>query len=652
MLASFLDRFPKAVSIFRRNIFPIALFLVLELLFLFFSAGAWPLIFFVLVFFIPGFLVVRHFLSDVVEQMVFAFPLSIILVGFPIYFFSFFYSEAISWISILLAYILAVILCKWISRPSSIENNSLPRWMVVLLILSAGLGLFVYVNFVGVGSLHNSYPVGTTAWDKVIHYAWVRSMAETGQTALPLSLTGGLSGIESTYFTPLSIFPLGLFARYSGMTFWGSQDAYASMVFVFSILGLFALSRRVLNENTALLSSFIGATPFLYYFFVDLAGMYRVGLVVLFSCLFFLLFERFFNQEKNINILMGIILSGFLFIHAISIILFFPIFLFVLYNIYLKKMTFSYIWPTALIAFAFFIPYWISSRADYIFSIVFTPFEWLGPSLFEYRSVNLVGPIILWGYIWEYLFLAFIGFILFVFLQKRNLLNWKKIQIYYLASGIWILLLTAGFTNFIFNYAGKWRAIEYFIFIVPFCAFLLWEIFQKIPKISIKQKMVGAIIVVLLLHSSHIFQSKSYTTKIDPEVWSVLEWVNQNTPRDAKVYSILGFYQHTHLLSDRPGNYSGESNIMLDYLQGADANFPLYCVPGFRRTGLFSIEPYACPTFPSHLEDYDFLLADYQATTRAVNVTSFIHNELALRGFVIVHQTKNIEVYQNMRAST
>ncbi len=656
--------FSEIISRAKRNIFPLSLLAALEILFIFYSAGAWPLVLFVIIFFLPGFLVARHFFWDKIEQTAFAFPLSIVLVGVPLYFFSFFYAEAVSWFSIVFAYAITAILCKWVSRSSESTSSpspvnpsahasvihSLPRWVFILLLVAVCLGFFSYVSFVGTGSLQTSYPVGTTAWDKVIHLTWVRGMMETGQTALPPVLSGGLSGVESTYFTPLSIFPLGLFARYAGMPFWSAHDAYFVLVFVFSILGIFVLARRLWNEHAALLASFIGATPLLYYFFSDLAGMYRVGLVVFFTSLIIISLEKFLAQDKNAHILVGIVFAGFLNIHPLSIILFLVYFVRVSRELVLKKMSLSYAAPAAAIALVCFIPFWVSSRADYVFSLILVPFEWMSPLLFDSKTVDLVGPVLRWSTIWTYAFFALLGLILFGWFLRKNISARTSVRMNFLYTTFWLVLLTMGVSNFIFNYAGKWRAVEYFIIFIPLTAYLFWEVLQRIPRFSVKQKVIGGILLILLVQSPLLYASKSFTTKLDSEVWGNLEWVNQNTPPDSKVFSIFGFYQHTHLLSNRPGNYAGASSVIMDYFNGKPAHFPPYCVPGFSRSGFFSIAPVACPLIPSRLEDYDYLLADYLATTRDPSGIGFIHQSLSARGFTLVHVTENIVVYQNVNA--
>jgi hypothetical protein len=215
----------------------------------------------------------------------------------------------------------------------------------------------------------------------------------------------------------------------------------------------------------------------------------------------------------------------------------------------------------------------------------------------------------------------------------------------------WSLILTSGFHTLFFHYTGKMRSLVYLLMLIPLAAYLLVRLAEKIPKIRGWQKGAILVMLILFMHPPWGYSQVSFNTKVDAAIWDSLQWVERNSDANSTVYSLFGFYQHSHLLSNRPGNYAGESSKVLDYFYGKGGDFPLYCVTGYDQSSFPYIKTRPCPLHPSTLEEYDFLLADYLSAPNTPSVISIVEKELFLRGFERVYWKEEIAIYQNKRAN-
>ena len=641
-------RFPTV----RDHDFAILFNILLLLLMFFFRAPLQAFGVYFIFLFLPGYLISYLLFRDSLYRTVFSFPIGLVLCGTVVFFSSYFISDAVSWQSGLLCLLIAVVI-RW---RSSSSNNSLPvlvgkerLFVGVVLLLGIIIAFNTHTVIVNKGSYANDYPVNVIGYDKVIQLTWVRWIALTGFTSLSPALHNGEENIQSGYFPPISIFVPGFFARYSGLSFWDAQNLFSCLIFIFTILGLFGLIAYYFGPGVGFLSAIALTQPIVAFFGADLSGMYRVTMALLLAIFIFLLFELCLSRTKHANYLLGFILGGYFLTQPVSTIVFLIPLACVCITIWQSK-NFSkdilYFTPI-FIAIVLFLPYFLNASLIYGVDILnINSFSLINPLVFDLRVMELVGPVLILANYWMYLVLStlVLAHIFYKLLDGKNEFTFSNKIGRYFFIALFLILFSAGLTFFYYHYASKARFLVYVIFFIPLIVFGLMKLLNRFLHISHFYQWIVLLLLFTLLTNPLDTPSLNFIERIDRTAWNALGWIDRETPPSSKVLAIFGFYQSTYLLGNLPGSYVGESKNFLSYLNGAPLTFPLFCIKGFTQEGI-SPQLADCKSPISDVNENDYVLADYLATSNNPIVIKKTEDALSKWGFASVYSMGEIVIY-------
>jgi hypothetical protein len=642
---------------------------LLSLMLLFFSARWESVAVFWFLLVLPGYVLSRVLLQEELFRALVAFPLSIFLLGAVTGIGGWLTPHVIDWPSVAVVWILVLLARAWhppqmhlsfSSEESAIAPAAAWKW-AGFLALAIGIGFFTYAIILADASFSSKVPGQINSYDKVVQVSWVTAASETGNAILPPAFHQGEVDVQTSLLPPMSVWPVAMWARFSGMSAWDAQHAFAGMVHAITIGLVFWLIWYVFGSlRLAGVSSLVLALPYMPFLVGDLGGMYRVSMVVLLVPLLWLGFEWMLERKPHAHIWMAIWVSALMLTHPVSFVVMLVPLLFLVYSSLLQKKDFLsmkgyFLLPLAAGIFFLLVHGWpILSGVDRVLDAhnFWGSTEWVNPLAFDAQLSALVGPILFLRYYGVHLLLASIicAWILFRAWKKTPATpsRWTRVAVMVLFLGI----ITLGLNSFYYAYLPKLRSALFFVFLIPmllFGAHLLVE--KRLARFHGWLPLVVVFLVGIFFISSVFGPNLEINAKVDSITWQAIQQVQTNTSSHASVLAVFGFYQHAHLLTGRYGDYFSSKNELLLALSGTSKGLGPYCLPGYRRKGLLEIIPAPCTKKFSSLGDYDYLLADFGVINKDAKQTQYYSQQLEEIGFVPVFVNSDVAVYKNLHIS-
>ncbi len=609
---------------------------------------------------LPGYVLSRLFIEEELVRALVAFPLSVFLLGALSVIGSWFTVAVVNEWLVVGVWLLVLGLRffdkrRWVI-PLPAQEKPLPLTPVQaigLIALVIGFGFASYVFYLADGSLSHAFPNQVNAYDKVLQLTWVSHAAATGDAVLPPALHEGRMDVQSSLLPPASVWPTALLARISGMFPWDAQHAFAALVHAITI-GLVAwMTRQLFGWRTACIVAVVAAIPYLPFLAGDMAGMYRVSMVVMLAPLLWISSEWILQRRANAPLWMGIWVSALMLIHPVSFILLLPMIGFWLFawrsgNLDVKPLLI----PFAMGLFFLFAYGWpIFSGVDDVFGphVLLGEIRWTDPFRFDLELSSLVGPVLFLKYYWVHLLAGIITSAILIFLAWKKSSSVSSEQVRLALMVVFLGVITLGFTNVYYQYLPKLRSTLFFVFLIPLVVFAIHAVAQRLLQRHNPYAGVAATLVIgLLLVSPVLGPALGIKPKVDEISYDAILAVQRNASPSASVMAILGFYQHSHLLTNRYGDYFSESSKLALALEGIKVDVGPYCLPGFRRTGLFELEKAPCTVRFASLRDYDYLMADFGVVNRNTQLVQAYSSQLEGIGFVPVFVNSDVAVYKNI----
>jgi energy-coupling factor transporter transmembrane protein EcfT len=416
------------------------------------------------------------------------------------------------------------------------------------------------------------------------------------------------------------------------------------------------------SAKHGILSATMASIPILAYFGADVTGMVRATTGAMLAPFLLIILFLLSHRIKGTQYLSGMLLAGYFLTQPPTMVAFIVPFLFVLFSFFHyrsnKKESLKFFAPVIGILLLFGIPLIIGASFSYNTSILnLENAEWISPFLFDEKIQSLVGPVLRLSDYLLYLLTGLIGIIILgkKMENKKEIFHKKNRMPYFVLSGLFIMIITFGFSTFYYHYLSKIRYILYMSFLIPLVSFFLIFLVEKIkektllssnPSLWKRKEIILAILFILLAGPMNISSNNSIE-KLNKNSWEGLEWINQNTEKNAKVLAIFGYYQKSYLLGGRSGTYVGESADFLNSLYtGKSAVFQEYCIPGFVRKALFTWIPAPCDNLNTKIQEYDYFIGDYSRTSREIGLTQWIEQEIKKTGYSEVFRNTDVVVYK------
>ncbi|MBI2653410.1 hypothetical protein HYX02_01225 [Candidatus Woesearchaeota archaeon] len=405
-----------------------------------------------------------------------------------------------------------------------LKLDSLIEWAYVFLVSAFLLyiGMAVTMNY----RLIHSFPYGFSASDAFGEIAYTEGIKDLGDYKfLPYYIRYGFSDTLG-FHMPMFNHIAAIFSYVSGLPVWDSLLIIGFLFSIFSLLAMYSLIRNF-NRNIALIG--IALAVFLYE--RNFSIIYTWGQWDLIMATFFLISAVWVLDKFEIKysyILFALLASGVALTHISEAIflLIFTILFFVL-KLLRKKLSssdFKKLIISGILALIFSFYYLLIFKVGYGAGGVDNSIKYQAPERFDVvlSQFGLFQFLIMAG-----LLVALI--LLFAGIESTALL-----------FGSFMFFI--GYTNFISSFAPRAFQTRY-LWPIHLPVLIGALIYFKLKFIIKEWKVVYSIAISLILAVSITLVYYQKTTNsgiINEQHWGALNWISQNTPKDAKLVYFYG----------------------------------------------------------------------------------------------------------------
>ncbi|MBW2987686.1 hypothetical protein KY336_04000, partial [Candidatus Woesearchaeota archaeon] len=418
------------------------------------------------------------------------------------------------------------------------------KWIILFLFI-LGVALRLQVDGIYVDN-----PGTIKAADAFYYVLSAENIAETGKYGyFPYYITDGSDDMIDAHVPLMLISGSGLTST-SGLKAWNTVYILVCIIFSLPIIIAFYFAKRLFNsDHVGILASSILVVPLFIgkWWYLMYIGMWTtaIGIALAFVC-FWLVYECVNAPKDWKYIMLGLVSIGTLLFHFQDLIMIAPLILFVFFNLWkIHKLTKDFFKKIGMILIPnifFFIFYF--SRFYTVFTSGRSSFGWQNQVFTNapyYVNINHLGYLLLG--------LALLGLLLMC-------LNYKK-YIFFIGTCIYFSFYLYIFPKITAAAFDIMRSRFIIIFIAAlFIAYAIYFFvinihkYLKLPKITMVLAIV-TIFIVAGLPGQFALVEQMKSQHLTPEKYSVMLWIQENTPKDARIFFLDGYFQHSNYYSKR-----------------------------------------------------------------------------------------------------